>query len=195
MTTNAKTDLRSDEEKSRAFRMGVRLFVASLGTLIGASLVAYAVVRLSAPEWPPPGVPGPPAGLWISTVLILLASVSVERALRAIRRNARSALKLGLVLTFALLLGFLVSQVMNGLVLMERTGELAKKNLFAFTFFMLTALHALHLLGGFLPLALTTKHAFAERYDREHHDGVWAVAFYLHFLDAAWVAMFILIIA
>lgn len=195
MRTDSATDRKTDEEKSRTFRMGVRLFVASLGTLIGASLVAYAVVRLSAPTWPPDGVPGPPAGLWVSTVLILLASVSVERALRAIRRNAQSALKLGLLLTFALLVGFLVSQVMNGLVLMDRVGDLAKKNLFAFTFFMLTALHALHLLGGFLPLALTTKRAFEDRYDREHHDGVWAVAFYLHFLDAAWLAMFLLIIA
>jgi len=54
----------------------------------------------------------------------------------------------------------------------------------------LIVIHALHVIGGVVPLAVVTRHAHRGRYDHESHGPVTYVAMYWHFLDAVWVVMF-----
>jgi cytochrome c oxidase subunit 3 len=137
-------------------------------------------------------MPSLPVGLWASTAILLLSSVTMHWALRSARSDRQAALQAGMVATIVLGLAFLVSQIANWsmLVAADLTVSL---NLYAFTFYMLTGLHAAHVLGGIVLLGLVAANAFRGRYSREHHAGVLYSAMYWHFLDAVWVVMFALI--
>ena len=68
-----------------------------------------------------------------------------------------------------------------------------RTGLYMFTFYVLTALHALHILGGLIFLATVTAKSFAGRYSPDYHPGVTYAAMYWHFLDVVWLIMFVLI--
>jgi cytochrome c oxidase subunit 3 len=56
---------------------------------------------------------------------------------------------------------------------------------------VLAVLHALHVMGGIIALALVTARAGLGRYD---HERFWAIqfsAYYWHFLDLVWIVMLV----
>ncbi len=185
------------EEKGQvvpgAGTLGMGLLILALSILFGASMVGYLIVRTRAETWPPPGMPRLPSGLWISTLIIIASSVTMQSALRAARRGGRSGLRSGMLLTTVLGIAFLVSQTLNwtGLV---ATRLASQPNLYAFTFYMLTGLHALHVVGGLIPLGIVTKRAYAGRYSPDAHGGVKYCQMYWHFLAAVWITMFVLLV-
>lgn len=175
-----------------AGRLGMRLLVASLSMLFGATLTGYLLVRSRAPAWPPPGVPALPAGLLVSTVLILACSGAIWAASDGIRRGEERALRLGLLAALALAGAFLASQTVCWFSLVARSFTV-RTNLYGFLFYLLTGLHALHVVAGLGPLAVTTARAWKGRYTAASHEGVSNVALYWHFLDAVWLVLFLVL--
>ena len=169
--------------------LGMWVFLATLTVLFLASIVGYLVVRLKASAWPPPGMPRLPAGLWLATVVLLAGSVTIHRALRAIRLGERAGSTRWLQTTLALAFVFLFVQSWNwwGLIRLHLT---AASNLYAFTFFMLTGLHAAHVIGGIALLVIVLVRSLRGRYGSDHHGGVTYAAMYWHFLDAIWLVLF-----
>lgn len=183
---------RKDQQVPGAGPLGMRLFLLSLSILFAASIVGYLVVRFRAAEWPPAGMPRLPAGLWTSTLIILLTSGAIEASLRSIRSGATGPARWGLAATWLLGAGFLVSQTLSwiGLLRLELTMQ---SNLYAFTFYMLTGLHAAHVVGGLAALAFVTIRAFRGVYDAGRHAGISYMRPYWHFLAAVWLVMLLLI--
>lgn len=169
--------------------MGMTLFLASLSVLFAASIAGYLVVRLRAEAWPPPGMPRLPGGLVASTLVLVGCSVAVHRALAAVRGDEVRRMTRWLGATFVLGASFLVLQGINwwGLVSVRVT---AGANLYAFTFFMLTGLHAAHVVGGLIQLAVVIARAMGGRYGSGWHPGVTYAAMYWHFLDGVWLVLF-----
>lgn len=172
--------------------LGMRIFLGVLAVLFLASLTGYVVTRSNAEVWPPPGVPELPAGLWFSTLVILLCSLTIALALRAIRMGERSACARWLGITLGLGLVFLACQAINWFALVAADFG-PRANLYAFLFYLLTALHALHVIGGLVPLGIVTGKALAGRYGSGWHPGVTYMAMYWHFLDAVWVVLFVVL--
>ncbi len=161
--------------------------------LFGATLVGYLVVRLKAGQWPPPGTPPLPPGLWAATAILLASSATMYTALRGVRRGRVRALRVGLAGTLVLALAYLVVQVNNWLALEpSRLPESSK--LYAFTFYMLTVLHAAHVVGGLIPLAIVIVRAWEGRYTWASHAGVKHIAIYWHFLDIVWLLIFVALV-
>ncbi len=169
------------------------MLLATLGMLFGASLVATLLVRGRASAWPPPGMPPLPSRLWLSTVLIVAASAALAGALRAARRDDLRALRRLLLLSLVLGVAFLASQTASWFTLVAEHVTPAR-NLWAFTFFVLTALHAVHVVGGLIPLSTVTVKAFGGRYSAPEHAGVEYTAMYWHFLDAVWLVLFVVLV-
>ncbi len=169
--------------------MGLYFFLASLGVLFLSLLCGYFTVRWMAPDWPPPGTPPLPSGLWASTGLILAGSVSVQLALGAIRNGNRRGLLVRLRWTAAFGLLFLAVQILNWMVL-ERIHGGPGDGLYGFLFFFLTLLHALHVIGGLAPLLVAGGRARAGRYTKDSHYGIRALAVYWHFLGGMWLLLF-----
>jgi cytochrome c oxidase subunit 3 len=181
-----------DSAAKGAGSFGMLVFLLSLSVLFLASMIGYLVVRSRAAEWPPPGSPKLPAGLWVSTVIILLSSGTIQAALHSVRRNRLGALIGLMLITVLLAVVFLVSQAVNWAWLMGIQAT-SQAGLYLFTFYLLTGLHAAHVIGGVVLLAVVTAKAFRGVYSPQFHPGIRYAAMYWHFLDGVWLVMFVLL--
>jgi heme/copper-type cytochrome/quinol oxidase subunit 3 len=173
--------------------MGMYALVVALGMLFAASVVGYLAIRSMHQPWPPPGFPVLPRTLWLSTLAIVAASVAIQRAVAAAGRADGSAARRNLLFTLALGLVFLAlqsaawMQVVRQIEVSGATGPYVK------LFYVLTGLHAVHVLGGLGPLALVVRRAMAGPCDARCSAGIRYSAIYWHFLDAVWCVLFAVI--
>jgi cytochrome c oxidase subunit III len=190
MTTRSSRLLATkDRPVPGAAPFGLALFLVSLSVLFVAGLVAYAVVRARAPSWPPAGTAPLPWTLWLSTALLVVSSGTIHLALRGARAGAQGQVRAGLALTSLLAVGFLVGQGVSWNI-MAAGRILPTRDLYGFTFFVLTALHAVHVIGGAIPLAVATWRGWRGAYGPDEHEGVKLVSMYWHFLDVVWLVLF-----
>src|SRR5438045_2375908 len=90
--------------------IGMWLFLAALTMLFGATLLAYAIIRTRGGSSPPLGTVHLPHLLWLSTALMLCGSVTIHRALAAVRRERQAQLRQFLVITCVLAVVFCIVQ-------------------------------------------------------------------------------------
>ena len=175
--------------------LGMWIFLGALAVLFAAAIAGFLVVRLRAAEWPPPGMPRLPRGLWLATLVIALCSLAIGRAQRSIRLGQIRGATRWLWVTLGAGVLFLVSQTVTwwGLITLNVTAR--TKNLYAFTFYMLTGLHAAHVIGGLVLLAVVLVKAIHGRYGSGHHEGITYAAMYWHFLGVVWVVLFGVLLA
>ncbi|MCC7479725.1 heme-copper oxidase subunit III [bacterium] len=195
--------------------------MASCGMLIGyvvmsmlflSGVILYIVVMVNAPAWPPSGWPGLPGGMWVSTLILLLSSGTLFWAHVSAKGGSPGMLKIAMLLTFLLGLAFLILQALNWKELWEAAkpllNELAPKRdthlapgttpvnpgFYISLFFILTGLHAAHVIGGVIWLFTGTIGAFRGYYQPGRLSGLFALGQYWHFLDVVWVVLFTLLL-
>jgi heme/copper-type cytochrome/quinol oxidase subunit 3 len=71
-----------------------------------------------------------------------------------------------------------------------RSGVTVDTNLFATTFFTLTAFHGLHVLVGLIALVVVLALALAGDLTGRLAQGLRTVGYYWHFVDAVWIVVF-----
>ena len=194
---------------SSAATFGMWLFLAALFMLFASSLLGYAVIRLQARKNPQFGAGAIhlPALLWLSTGAVIGVSVALSRAVRVFRRARQRAYRNALTAAMALAVGFITVQapaLANVLVTSDqfrKSADIAAATqpgrpapagtaLYALIFF-LVLVHAVHVVGGIIPLWRLTLRAHRGTYDPSDVRPLRHVAMYWHFLDAVWVAMFL----
>lgn len=173
---------------------GMWLFLISLSVLFSASIFGYVYirfVRFAGHPWPPPGFPKLPATLWASTLVILLTSVTIQYGYSSIKRGHAAALFRGLVATFVLGLVFLALQTYNWWEIYSALAPDAPRGgSYLGLFYMLTGLHAAHVIGGLIPLIMVSISARRRSYSADYHPGPRYCTMYWHFLDLVWVVLF-----
>lgn len=165
------------------YRVGLIAICVSILIFFGCLVLAYYWRSFHPPYWQPIRLPG---ALWVSTALILAASVTFEVARRVFRRGEWRLASHLLLVTACLGAGFLASQLTAWRELMAQGAFLAQNPHSSF-FYLFTGLHGAHLLGGLAALGVLLL-ARAKR--RELVD---VVAFYWHFLGLLWVALFLVL--
>ena len=180
---------REREEIKGASTFGLWIFIVTLSMLFAASLIGYLVIRFRAPAWPPEGMPALPPGLYLSTFILIFSSLTLHGALDSARKDRQNLLRLMLSATFLLGIAFLASQLISWSTLMG-ADVYAQANLYAFTFYVLTGLHGLHVIGGLIPLGITLRKAYAAAYGPSWHLPVLHMGMYWHFLLVVWLVMF-----
>lgn len=186
-------------------KVGLLFFLAALAALFIAGMVGYVVIRISGQDAPPIGSIHIPGLLWVSTVVILISSVTIQHAVVCAQRERQNHMRISLLATLGLALLFIMVQTPTLADLIDRHRELlaamengqggdggsapAGRSLYALIF-ILILLHALHVIGGLIPLAVVNIKAFLGGYDHEDHRGVSYIAIYWHFLDGVWLVMF-----
>lgn len=176
-----------------AWRMGMFLFLVSLGILFLASIVATLIIRYRTGGWPPPGMPPPPSRLWISTAILAVSGVTMQWAVVSARRDRKDSLKAAMILTLLLAVAFLISQLMNWWHWVGQSATI-RSSLYAYLFYVLTGLHAVHVLGGLIPLIVVTVNSWYGRYSSVFSTGVKQCAIYWHFLGVVWALLFTVIL-
>lgn len=192
-------------EGSRAGRMsppdtgvgtlGVKLFLASLSFLFAASILLYLILLLPAEQPEVALLPVVGVGLGIATLIMLGSSVTYAGALRAIRADDRPRFARLMKWTLGLGLAFMLAQSVNWAQLVGAGLPIDAENRHSGFFVVLTVLHALHVVGGLVPLGVVTRRASRGDYTVKHHEGVANVALYWHFLDVVWLLMLVAVVA
>jgi heme/copper-type cytochrome/quinol oxidase subunit 3 len=174
----------------RAHTFGILLLLASLSVLFIASLVGYFVTRFLGAASPRGRVLHLPPILWLSTLVMIASSVTITRALAAIRAERRSAFRQHLWFTLALSVTFVAIQAPALIMLLRDHArhEAIGVRLYGLLFF-LVLLHALHVIGGLVMLGIALLGATRGRYDHENHSLIRNLVFYWHFLDGVWLVM------
>jgi cytochrome c oxidase subunit 3 len=168
--------------------LGMFLFIASEVMLFGAFFTAYFFVRVveDAPQWPPEGFHVPVFVAGITTAILLTSSFTMHWALQSIKRGSRAGLQAGLVLTLAMGLTFLLTQMLE----YSRVGFAPKDEAFGSVFYGLTGLHGAHVAVGLTLLSVATVRAFRGHFTAEHHHGVEIPGIYWHFVDVMWIVVY-----
>ena len=171
--------------------LGMTVLIAALTMFFAAGIVVYLLMRHIHQPWPPRGFPALPATLWLSTLDIVVSSITIQGAVLAARRDDKCGLRRNLLATLVLGLGFLGLQSYAWHKIWTQVAAVAdQSSTYLQMFYAITGLHAAHVLGGLVPLALITIAAYRGKYGRKKHAAVRYTAAYWHFLAAAWCAVF-----
>jgi len=167
-------------------QLGMLVLFCSLTVLFTATIIGFWFTRITSEQFRAPGLPDLPEGLLLSTVLIGLTSLCIWQAQLAVRKNQLEALKRWLLAAGALALLFLLTQTANWFAMRPPSDA---NSLYLATFFMLTGVHAAHVVGGFVPLGFVIHHAARRHYSSSSHEGLSLCAQYWHFLGGVWLVL------
>lgn len=126
---------------------------------------------------------------FVFSLFLFSSSATLYLAERAYARGRAGAFRALMLLTVALGLVFLVGQGIEYTELI-RNGVTVDFNVFGSAFFTLTGFHGLHVVTGLIMLLSVTGLSFAGRLDGSREIALTTVAYYWHFVDAVWVAVF-----
>jgi cytochrome c oxidase subunit 3 len=175
------------------YRIGVWLGLGSILMLFVALISSYIVRSASGNDWHPIAMP---KVLWLSTALILISSVTIEVSRRSLKQQSDAGYGRWLMITVALGLAFLASQILAWRQLV-RQGVYMASNPHSSFFYLFTAAHGLHLLGGILALGYlllrTTRKRSTIEGELQRAGAAGAATIYWHFMDGLWVALFSLL--
>lgn len=187
--------MRGEEEDSfprmSQAQLGMFVGIGSLSMLFAASLVGYFITRAQAKAWRAIDLPQLPLTLWLSTALLIGLSMALHWSLRAIRENRSLTASRRLFTAFLLGLLFCAAQAENWRQVASVALNQEVKGLYIYTFFMLTALHVVHVLAGLFPLWWVHKKAQDGQYSSSTHEGLVLVRQYWDFLLVVWGVLLI----
>lgn len=164
--------------------------IMTFSGLIGAYIVISTNGVL---EWKPFNLP---IQVWISTNLILASSITYTVAQKALNNDNQQKAKNWLLATTAFGGMFIASQILAWLELV-RQGVYVQSNPYAGFFYILTGVHALHVMGGIIVLGylvLRTWQKTSSESELTIRKTISnAVGWYWHFMDAIWIVLFLLL--
>jgi cytochrome c oxidase subunit III len=172
-------------------KLGIWLFLASEVMLFGALFSTLVLLRTSAPSWPHGyqllNVPL----ATVNTFVLIASSVTVVLAWANLRLGELKKAKVFLLLTLLCGFGFMIIKAIEyGAKFSHGIGP--HTNNFYATYFVLTGLHGLHVVGGmvvFAYLLMTANRWYAGKRD-QFTNRVEVTGLYWHFVDLVWIFLF-----
>ncbi|MFC3285406.1 cytochrome c oxidase subunit 3 [Litchfieldella rifensis] len=174
-----------------AGRVGLVVFLAVATSLFALTISAYMMRMHASGDWRPLPIPGL---LWFNTGALLLGSIALQWAWNAVRRNDESGLTIGLMVGGACSLVFILGQLLVWYQLSAAGYYMAGNPANSF-FFMLTALHGLHLLGGLIAWGRLLPKVWRGVAPMRVCSSVELCALYWHYLFAVWIILFGLVLS
>jgi len=170
-------------------KLGLRVLLISITVVLSLFVIAYSD-RMFVSDWHP--LPEPWM-LWLNTAVLIFSSVAMQRGVNAARERQIAAVKTNMLaaggFAFAFLFGqLLVWQQLIGL------GYFAAADPANAFFYLLTAVHGLHLLGGLVAWGRVVKR-FRQAPDTVRlSESMELCATYWHYLLIVWLVFFILLL-
>jgi len=175
-----------------AFLTGFLLLVVAM--TFGGLMAAYVVLATNRSlEWQPFALP---IQVWISTAIIIASSATYHIAKIKLDRDQREMAKNWFIVTTILGAAFISSQILSWLELTKR-GLYMQGNPFAGFFYILTAVHAVHVAGGIVALGSVLLRVWHPTSNEEailkRRSIAQVVGWYWHFMGGIWIVLFLLL--
>ena len=152
----------------------------------------YIVLRAGSPEWPNPAHRLAVGITAFNTFVLICSSATVVAGLFAVQKDDMAALRKWWGLSILLGAGFVGIQAYEYVHLIDH-GMTPNQDLFWSTFYLMTALHGLHVIIGVLWLAVAYVKILRGGYSSKNWVGLELAGLYWHFVDLVWVLLFTLI--
>ncbi len=171
-------------------KLGLLSFIAVVTSLFALFLSAY-LMRMQLGDWRPVDDPDV---LWLNTAILVLASVAFQLTRGATKRGQPLTVKVGLIVGGACTILFLLGQLMAWRQL-NASGFFMSSNPANSFFYLLTALHGLHLLGGMWVWGRTTLRILTGADAQSVRLSVELCTVYWHYLLLVWIGLFALLLS
>jgi cytochrome c oxidase subunit 3 len=169
-------------------KIGLGVFLAVVGSLFALFISAYSM-RMSMVDWRALPVP---RLLWFNTGVLVMSSIALQWAHMAARRNDMDGVIIGLCAGGASALIFLAGQLLAWRQL-SLAGYFVASNPANSFFYLITAVHGLHLMGGLVALGRTIAKVWRGAEMTQVRLGVELCAIYWHFLLLVWLVLLALL--
>lgn len=165
-------------------RVALRIFLAVVTSVFFLLFVAYRI-RMGYADWRPMPLP---STLWLNTLFLVLASVAMQWTRLQADKERDGPLRLGMIVSGLLTVAFIGGQYLAWTQLLGEGYGLRGNPANAF-FYLLTAVHAAHILGGLWVWFRATARSFGEHGAATVRASVQLCATYWHFLLLVWLVM------
>ena len=129
----------------------------------------------------------------INTLILLTSGVTLTIGHHALKAAQRGTVLLWLGITVLLGLTFLYFQVTEYAHAYHALNLTLGSGIYGATFFMLTGFHGAHVFLGTLMLAIMWLRVLKGHFTKDHHFAFEAAAWYWHFVDVVWLALFLFV--
>lgn len=171
----------------RTYVTGITIAMGAILMFFMALVSAFIVRKGLGGDWLPFTMP---RILWLDTVILLVSSGTLIQARRLFKRGDREGFRHWWAITTVLGLLFLAGQLIAWRQMVAGGFYLASNASNSF-FYVLTAAHGLHLLGGIAALLFV---GWGRLRRLTLSTGTEIVSYYWHFLDGLWVFLFLLLL-
>jgi cytochrome c oxidase subunit III len=179
-----------NERTARSYKLLLLFGMISMFMMFAGLTSAY-LVSSSRKDWIHTMIL-PPA-FTISTIVIILSSITIHLAKKAIQKDNRQKTTLFLLMTLALGISFVFLQFKGFSQVIEMgyffTGS--ESTVTSSFLYVLTILHLAHLAGGIISLLIIIYNHFKQKYNSTQSTGIELGAMFWHFLDILWVYLFL----
>jgi cytochrome c oxidase subunit 3 len=169
-------------------RTALRMFLAVVFVVFMLFIIAY-YIRMDLEDWRP--MPEPTL-LWFNTLMLFFCSVVMQWTRGAAKLGEQNKVKSGMVVAGALTLAFIFGQV-SAWEELNNAGYFLANNPANSFFYLLTGLHALHILGGLWVWTRSTFKVLSGTEVKAIKLSVELCAVYWHFLLLVWLVLFALL--
>lgn len=166
------------------------VFLGVATSLFALFISAYAM-RIHFLDWSP--LPQPRL-LTVNSGFLVMASIAMEWAVYAARRDDRAGVRNGLVAGAAFTLAFIGGQLYVWNQLYDAGYFLTTSAATGF-FYLLTAVHGLHLIGGLVAWVRSATRVWRNAPTNQLRLGVELCATYWHFLLVVWLVLFAVLVS
>lgn len=169
-------------------KIGLGVFLAVVGCLFALFASAF-FMRMELSDWQSPPVP---RVLWVNTGILMLSSVALHLAVVASRKDQMETARLALATGGLTAVAFLAGQLIAWRELSAAGYGLDTNPANSF-FYLLTAAHGLHIVGGLVALGRTVAKAWGVVPRDQLRLSIELCAMYWHFLLFIWLAVLVLL--
>ncbi|MFT5131881.1 MAG: cytochrome c oxidase subunit 3 [Gammaproteobacteria bacterium] len=166
-------------------KLGLFVFLAVITSMFSLFISAY-LMRMNVGDWRPLTDPDL---LWLNTGVLVLSSIALQWASVGARDGDSSAVRNALLAGGFFAFAFMAGQFMAWQELLK-AGYFAQSNPANAFFYLITGLHALHLLGGMVVWGMATIKLIGGAKVANIRSSVELCAIYWHFLLVIWVILF-----
>ena len=190
MTHSIMTAEEYKARTARSYKL-ILLFAMISMTMMFAGLTSAFVVSKSRPDWVKDFQL--PTAFFFSTAVIMMCSITIHLAKKAIQKDNRSATTSFLLATLALGILFVILQFVGfGQIVASGYYFTGTESSITTTFlYVITVVHLVHLAGGLISLLIIIYNHFKQKYNSTQTLGIELGAMYWHFLDLLWVYLFL----
>ncbi|HEV2349918.1 MAG TPA: cytochrome c oxidase subunit 3 [Terriglobia bacterium] len=174
---------------AQTYRTGMWMALVAIVMLFASFTSALIVRKGGSSDWAAIALP---RILYFNTLILLASSVAFEISRRALGAGRASQFKIWLKVTSILGVAFIGGQLVAWRELASH-GVYLSTNPSSSFFYLLTAAHGLHLLGGVIALCYLVGQAPRLAAGLKKRVAVDVTALYWHFMDGLWIYLLLLL--